>query len=114
MTDREKLIELFVQECRETAEEEGVPVCRQDYCDERKEGCYGRVADRLIANGVTVQKSGEWIEKEDWNVDDYYYTCSACKEDFVTIDGSPSDNLWNYCPNCGADMRKEKTNDTCN
>lgn len=45
---------------------------------------------------------GRWIIQEDWM--DTYYTCSACKEDFVTADGTPSDNLWNYCPNCGAKM----------
>ena len=54
---------------------------------------------------------GEWIEKEDWGVDDYYYTCSACGEDFVTIDGTPSENLWNYCPNCGAKMDGGNDND---
>ena len=46
---------------------------------------------------------GCWIMQEDWGMDTYY-TCSACKEDFVTADGTPTDNLWNYCPNCGAKM----------
>lgn len=46
----------------------------------------------------------------EWDVieDDYHfdtiYKCSACKEEFVTIDGTPAENLWNYCPNCGAKM----------
>lgn len=46
---------------------------------------------------------GSWIAQEDWGMDTYY-TCSACKEDFVTDDGTPTDNLWNYCPHCGAKM----------
>ena len=29
------------------------------------------------------------------------YTCPKCKEDFVTMEGTPADNLWNYCPSCG-------------
>ena len=62
------------------------------------------VADRLIAHGVTVQECAEWEEiEDDWNMETIY-KCSACKEEFVTIDGTPADNLWNYCPHCGAKM----------
>lgn len=47
---------------------------------------------------------GDWtIIEDDWN-DDTVYQCSVCKEEFVTIDGTPAENLWNYCPNCGAKM----------
>ena len=62
------------------------------------------IADGLIANGVTVQECAEWEEiEDDWNMETIY-KCSACKEEFVTIDGTPADNLWNYCPHCGAKM----------
>ena len=51
---------------------------------------------------------GMWIEQDDgW--DGVYYECSVCKEPFVLIDGNPKDNLYNYCPNCGADMMERKT-----
>ena len=46
---------------------------------------------------------GEWIEREDWDGDNYY-ECSVCGESFVLIDGTPSMNLYHYCPNCGAKM----------
>ena len=46
---------------------------------------------------------GHWIEQEDGNLDTYY-TCSSCKEDFDLIAGTPCENLYNYCPNCGAKM----------
>lgn len=49
-------------------------------------------------------KTGHWIEKEDFN-GDTYYDCSECGESFALIDGTPTDNLYNFCPNCGADMR---------
>ena len=49
---------------------------------------------------------GEWIEREDWNGDNYY-DCSICSESFVFIDGTPSMNLYHYCPNCGSRMRGE-------
>ena len=46
---------------------------------------------------------GRWIEQEAPNMDTYY-DCSACGESFCLIEGSPADNLYNYCPNCGARM----------
>lgn len=62
------------------------------------------LASHLIANGVTVQECGEWEEiEDDWNMETIY-KCSACKEEFVTIYGTPADNLWNYCPYCGTKM----------
>ena len=48
-------------------------------------------------------KTGHWIEHDGWD-GDVYYECSECKEPFVLIDGTPSDNLYHYCPNCGAKM----------
>lgn len=53
---------------------------------------------------IEERKTGKWIEQDDgW--DGVYYECSCCKEAFTLIDGTPSDNLYNFCPNCGADMR---------
>lgn len=46
---------------------------------------------------------GRWIEQEAPNMDTYY-DCSACGESFCLIEGSPADNLYTYCPNCGAKM----------
>ena len=70
----------------------------------------GEVLQRMINDAPTVHADrphGEWIEREDWNGDSYY-DCSVCGESFVLCDGTPSMNLYHYCPNCGADMRKEK------
>lgn len=55
-------------------------------------------------------RKGKWIEHDDdWaNV---YYECSVCKEPFVLIDGTPTENLYNFCPNCGADMREGEQDD---
>ena len=56
------------------------------------------------------RKKGKWIEQDDgW--DGVYYECSVCKEAFTLIDGTPSDNLYNYCPNCGAYMKCEPNED---
>ena len=48
-------------------------------------------------------KTGHWIEKDGFD-GDVYYDCSECGESFCLIDGTPTDNLYNYCPNCGAKM----------
>lgn len=52
---------------------------------------------------LSTERTGEWTEREDWNGDNYY-DCSVCGESFVLIDGTPSMNLYHYCPNCGAKM----------
>lgn len=59
----------------------------------------------IVIEPESPRPVGEWdvIDGEDWN-EDVIYKCSICKEEFVTIDGTPAENLWNYCPNCGAKM----------
>ena len=67
------------------------------------------IADHLLANGVIVQAHGEWIEQSDgW--DGVLYTCSACRCDWCTIDGTPFENNMRYCPECGAKMDAERSN----
>lgn len=55
-----------------------------------------------------LSKRGEWLkiypEHEEWNI----YECSRCGEEFNLIEGTPYDNGYNFCPNCGADMRGRK------
>ena len=49
---------------------------------------------------VRPVKRGRWIDYDD----DYgVYSCSECEKD------APEDTQWNFCPNCGADMREENT-----
>lgn len=66
--------------------------------------CYA--AKALYTAGYRKQSEGEWIEHEDdWC--GTFYTCSVCKCDWTTIDGTPQENNMRYCPECGAKMRKE-------
>ena len=63
-----------------------------------------------IQNAPSVtpkQKIGRWIVKEGFDGDEYY-DCSECGESFCLIDGTPTDNLYNYCPNCGAKLTELK------
>ena len=50
---------------------------------------------------VVERKKGKWI-KESLVTTDYLYKCSACKK--------YSRVMYDYCPNCGADMREESDN----
>ena len=59
-----------------------------------------------LPSAVPEREKGEWIEKEMFD-GDTAYECSECGELFCLIDGTPADNLYNFFPNCGADMRGE-------
>ena len=61
----------------------------------------------MPAADVAPVVHGHWIEQEDGNLDTYY-TCSSCKEDFDLIAGTPCENLYNYCPSCGAKMDEKE------
>ena len=63
------------------------------------------IADAVVKK-MQEPKTGHWIEKDGFD-GDTYYDCSECGEPFCFIDGTPTDNLYNYCPNCGARMEEE-------
>ena len=56
------------------------------------------------ADEFIPKRTGHW-EIEDMFDGDVAYRCSACNELFCIIEGTPKDNEYNFCPNCGADMR---------
>ena len=49
---------------------------------------------------------GRW-EKAEYHG---FLRCSECKDVYID-DTWVTDGKWNYCPNCGADMRERKDND---
>lgn len=50
-----------------------------------------------VAHGRWEDSTDEWFGTD-------VYTCSKCPESYVLVEGTPKQNLWNYCPNCGAKM----------
>lgn len=63
-----------------------------------------RYLKRQPTADVVEAVHGRWIENTAPSMDTYY-TCSVCNEDFCTLDGTtPENNLYHYCPNCGAKM----------
>ena len=49
-------------------------------------------------------RHGRWEDSTDELLGTDVYTCSKCRESYVLVDGTPKENLWNYCPNCGCRM----------
>lgn len=57
----------------------------------------------VIKNLPTSEKKGNWlVQFNGWG--DVYYECSCCKAAITLIEGTPTDNLYYYCPVCGALM----------
>ena len=50
-----------------------------------------------VRHGMWEDSTDEWFGTD-------VYTCSKCRESYVLVEGTPKENLWNYCPNCGAKM----------
>jgi DNA-directed RNA polymerase subunit RPC12/RpoP len=108
----------LIDELREMADRTP-PICQYDrpynteilgkkitvYCKpfEQFQELLRRAADALSVDAVEVVH-GEWDVITDDCTFDVIYQCSVCKEEFVTNDGTPAENLWHYCPNCGAKM----------
>ena len=65
---------------------------------------------------ITLERpKGEWVEPQ-YNFENCIARCSECKK---IARQKSHDTGWgfeysytDFCPNCGADMRKEKTNET--
>ena len=99
MTDREKLIALIKEgECG------ALTLGDCSYCkyDGEDDCSYRLLADILIANGVVVREKGEWVVCGDG--DNVPWMCSHCGK---TTAHKYKVMYGNFCPNCGADMRKE-------
>lgn len=63
--------------------------------------------EKQLEQGV---KRGEWEEISEYNGwGDTHYRCSVCGEEWYLEDGTPKQNNMNFCPRCGADMRKDET-----
>ena len=55
---------------------------------------------------VNPQRTGHWIEDTNGTYTDNHDTweCSQCGHVQILLEGTPKDNDYNYCPNCGCAM----------
>jgi hypothetical protein len=61
---------------------------------------------RIDALPSAQPKRGKWSPADSLHHGAPFYFCSECGEKMLyTVMGNPR---WNFCPNCGADMRGEK------
>ncbi len=67
--------------------------------------------DDILALPSAEPKTGKWIEVEDYN-GDIHYQCDQCGEEFILIDGTPEDNKYWHCQNCGSYNREVREHDT--
>ena len=88
----------------------GIGRCNPDIFENKAYAVGWNEAVAMIENAPTVDaepvQHGKWIAVEVEYINDTLYKCSECHEDFVTIDGMPGQNLYKYCPNCGAKMEE--------
>ena len=80
-----------------------------DYIDGFSDGISAAIKEleAFPTADVAPVRHGYWIEQENWALDDYYYTCSACGTEWITIEGTPEENDMDFCPHCGAKMDEE-------
>ena len=57
---------------------------------------------------VEVPRRGKWKCEDEYEYGENAWRCSVCGEPYILIEGTPKENLYNFCPNCGADMREEE------
>ena len=91
----EKLVELLADHC--DMKDKRCIGCEKGLQEaiECKKDRFGKTADHLIANGVTVQEEAKlyWkpVKPGEWNL-----TCSACDSHLGCKENA------NFCPECGA------------
>ena len=69
-----------------------------------EEGFIGTVKQLLegLPSAQPERKTGKWINEG------RIIRCNKCKIGYATVKGMKSALTYNFCPNCGADMRGEQ------
>ena len=95
LIDADELIENFLNHCRTEFEIKNCCMANENVI-------------AIIQNAPTVERpKGEWIKHiDDLYPEDSTEECSSCHEEQRLVGNDD-----NFCPNCGADMRKEASDE---
>ena len=121
MTDREKLIETlsryfdigdsYAYNLTRVKTAFAVGTMSLEDFEEFDENTVGDIADYLIANGVVIREKGEWGKSEDDYCGLNIIQCPLCHEEWCFECDDDVEMLnYNFCPNCGSDMREGTRN----
>ena len=86
---------------REDAIRQIVKTSAQNELDIPAIGTVIYILSEMDSADVRENANGKWIQDKHEMAGYGYFDCSVCGADFYEIDG------FNFCPNCGADMRRE-------
>lgn len=78
--------------------------------------CYGtqvlyrlaELEDKIEQGKLKEEKTCIFEEWQDTLVETSVWCCSNCKEDFYFMEGGAKENMYRYCPNCGARISEYK------
>lgn len=98
MTNKEAIVFLYLLE-------EGLSEIKQLNSNGRK---YLLNALNMAIKVLEERTTGHWIEDiyEEYTPNHDTWECSNCGEPYLLMGGTPEENKYNYCPNCGARMEK--------
>ena len=88
------------------SKDQAIKILKDALYDEKTPDNYIQ-AVKMARIALENQKTGHWEEEEMYD-GDVAYRCSECGEVFCLMSGTPIDNLYNYCPNCGARLESEE------
>ena len=68
-------------------------------------GYFGTVPSEVITGEMPEPKKGKWHSRIYSKIE--MFVCSECQHEY-SHDAETGEQFYNYCPNCGADMRGEQ------
>ena len=102
MTENEQINKIAREICHLRAEYITCEECNKECCIDEDELCYFQcMAKEIISHNYRK------VERGEWGFDGSGWTCSECGE-YALCDKHGKQMLSNNCPNCGADMRGKK------
>ena len=94
--------ERYCKPCKAEGKDHNGCLCRACWVDDMLDEveCFQTADVAQVVHGRWEDSTDDWLGTD-------VYTCSKCRESYVLVEGTPKENLWHYCPNCGAQMHED-------